>query len=65
LLQGSNDINVLNKSSFFVDFIRGDATNSISTIQAKDCGLGECGCTFLINIDLIKHICASKGMKMN
>ncbi len=58
MLQGSNDINVLEKSSLFVDFIRGDATNSTSTIQAKDPGLGECGCTFLIDTNLVKHICA-------
>jgi hypothetical protein len=61
LPKGSNDSNVLGKFSLFIDFIRGDATNSILTIQAKDCGLGKCVCTFLINTDLIKHICASKG----
>ncbi len=56
---------MISMSLVFIDFIRGDATNFISTIQTKDHRLGQCGCTFLINIDLIKHICASKGMNMN
>jgi len=56
---------MISMSLVFIDFIKGDATNFISTIQTKDLRLGQCGCTFLINIDLIKHICASKGMNMN